>query len=39
MAEDLDFVPIPTNVVAAIQGVWSKEIKDAGGKPLFTASH
>jgi phosphate transport system substrate-binding protein len=38
MAEELDFVPMPANVVAAIQGVWSKEIKDAGGKPLFTAA-
>ena len=39
MAEDLDFVPMPANVVATIEGVWSKEIKDAGGKPLFAVSH
>jgi phosphate transport system substrate-binding protein len=39
MAEDLDFVPMPANVVGAIEGVWSKEIKDAGGKPLFAVSH
>jgi phosphate transport system substrate-binding protein len=39
MAEDLDFVPMPDNVVTAIQKVWSAEIKDASGKPLFTASH
>ena len=39
MAEDLDFVPMPANVVAAIEGVWSKDIKDAGGKPLFAVSH
>jgi len=39
MAEDLDFVPMPANVVAAIEGVWSKDIKDAGGKPLFMVSH
>jgi phosphate transport system substrate-binding protein len=37
MAEDLDFVPMPANVVAAIQGVWAKEIKDASGKPLFNS--
>ena len=39
MAEDLDYVPMPDNVVTAIQKVWAAEIKDAGGKPLFTASH
>jgi phosphate transport system substrate-binding protein len=38
MAEDLDFVPMPANVVAAIEGVWSKDIKDASGKPLYTVS-
>src|SRR6195256_2660277 len=39
MAEELDFVPMPDNVVSAIQKVWSAEIKDASGKPLFTAAH
>ena len=39
MADDLDFVPMPANVVTAIQKVWTAEIKDASGKPLFTASH
>ena len=39
MAEDLDFVPMPDNVVTAIQKVWAAQIKDASGKPLFTASH
>ena len=39
MAEDLDFVPMPDNVVTAIQKVWAAEIKDTSGKPLFTASH
>ena len=37
MAEDLDYVPMPDNVVAAIQKIWAAEIKDASGKPLFTA--
>ena len=32
-------VPMPDNVVNAIQKVWAAEIKDASGKPLFTASH
>jgi phosphate transport system substrate-binding protein len=38
MAEELDFVPMPASVVNAIEGVWTKEIKDASGKPLFTAA-
>ena len=39
MAEDLDYVPMPDSVVNAIQKVWTSEIKDASGKPIFTASH
>jgi phosphate transport system substrate-binding protein len=39
MAEDLDFVPMPTAVVGTIESTWAKDIKDAGGKPLFTVSH
>ena len=39
MAEDLDYVPMPANVVGAIEAVWAKDIKDAGGKPLFAVSH
>jgi phosphate transport system substrate-binding protein len=39
MAEELDFVPMPTNVVANVEDLWAKEIKDASGKPLFTVSH
>src|SRR6185369_955694 len=39
MAEDLDYVPMPAAVVTAIQKVWASDIKDASGKPLFTASH
>jgi phosphate transport system substrate-binding protein len=38
MAEELDFVPMPASVVNSIQGVWTKEIKDASGKPLFAAA-
>ena len=29
-----DFVPMPDNVVGAIQRLWAAEIRDAGGKPL-----
>jgi len=39
MAEELDFVPMPAKVVTAIQKVWSAEIKDASGKPVFAMSH
>jgi phosphate transport system substrate-binding protein len=38
-AEELDFVPMPASVVATVQGVWAKEIKDAGGKPIFVPAH
>jgi phosphate transport system substrate-binding protein len=39
MAEDLDYIPMPANVVKDIQATWANEIKDSSGKPLFTASH
>jgi phosphate transport system substrate-binding protein len=37
MAEELDYVPMPASVTASVQKVWSGEIKDAAGKPLFAA--
>jgi phosphate transport system substrate-binding protein len=39
MAEELDYVPMPDKVVAAIQKVWAAEIKDASGKPLAALSN
>jgi phosphate transport system substrate-binding protein len=39
MAEELDYVPMPTKVVSDIETVWTKDIKDASGKPLFAATH
>ena len=39
MAQDLDYVPMPDKVVAAIQKVWASEIKDASGKALFPVSN
>ena len=39
MAEDLDYVPMPDKVVTAVQKVWASDIKDAGGKAIFTAAH
>jgi phosphate transport system substrate-binding protein len=38
MAEELDYVPMPASVVAAIKKVWSTEIKDASGKPIYSGS-
>ncbi len=34
MAEELDYVPLPTNVVGLIKKTWAAEIKGADGKPL-----
>ena len=39
MAEDLDYVPMPDKVVGAIQKVWTQQIKDASGKPLYALSN
>jgi phosphate transport system substrate-binding protein len=38
-AEELDYVPMPANVVRDIQGTWATEIKDASGKPLYALSN
>jgi phosphate transport system substrate-binding protein len=35
-AEELDYVPMPTAVVADIQKMWATDIKDSSGKPLYT---
>ena len=39
MAQDLDYVPMPANVVSDIEKMWSTDIKDASGKPLYTLTH
>ena len=39
MAEELEYVPMPGNVVNAVQKVWVSEIKDASGKPIFALSN
>ncbi|MCX7361153.1 MAG: phosphate ABC transporter substrate-binding protein PstS [Alphaproteobacteria bacterium] len=39
MAQDLDYVPMPAAVVADIQKMWSSEVKDASGKPLYAVTH
>jgi phosphate transport system substrate-binding protein len=38
MAEELDYVPTPKNVVNEIKRVWASEIKDTSAKPLYVAS-
>jgi phosphate transport system substrate-binding protein len=35
MAESLDYVPMPENVVKDVEQYWKNEIKDASGKPVF----
>jgi phosphate transport system substrate-binding protein len=39
MAEELDYVAMPANVVKDIEKTWSSEIMDAGGKPLFAVTN
>ena len=39
MAEELDYVPMPANVVKDVEKTWSGEIKDASGKPLFAVTN
>jgi phosphate transport system substrate-binding protein len=38
MAEELHYVPMPANVVRDIENMWATEIKDANGKPIYTAT-
>src|SRR3954471_2818892 len=35
MAEDLDYIAMPTNIVKDIEQTWASEIKDGSGKPLY----
>jgi phosphate transport system substrate-binding protein len=37
MAQSLDYIPMPDNVVKLIKDEWTKNIKDAGGKALFAS--
>jgi phosphate transport system substrate-binding protein len=39
MAEELDYVPMPANVISAVEKVWGEQVKDANGKPVWTMSH
>ena len=35
MASELDYVPMPDNVVALIKAAWKQQIKDGAGKPVY----
>ena len=39
MAEELDYVPMPANVVKDVEKTWTNEIKDASGKPVFAMTN
>jgi phosphate transport system substrate-binding protein len=39
MAEELDYVPMPNNVVKDIEKTWTSDIKDTSGKPLFAVTN
>jgi len=34
MAQELDYIPMPDNVVSLIEKQW-KDVKDPAGKPIF----
>ena len=34
MAKELDYIPMPENVIKLIQAKWASDIKDNTGKPL-----
>jgi phosphate transport system substrate-binding protein len=36
-AEELDYVPMPSAVVAMVEGVWTKDVKTADGKAVWPA--
>jgi phosphate transport system substrate-binding protein len=38
MAESLDYVPMPEKVVHMVESTWSKDIKAADGKPVWSMS-
>jgi phosphate transport system substrate-binding protein len=35
LASDLDYVPLPDNVVEQIRATWSKDIKTSAGQPVY----
>ena len=39
MAEELDYVPMPAEVVKQIKEMWAKSITGSDGKPLFVTTN
>jgi phosphate transport system substrate-binding protein len=37
-AEELDYVPMPADVIAAVERLWAAQIKDATGRPIYTSA-
>jgi phosphate transport system substrate-binding protein len=37
-ADDLDYVPMPASVKAAVEKLWTLELKDASGKGIYAAA-
>jgi phosphate transport system substrate-binding protein len=35
MAEELDYVPLPQDVVKVIEDSWKAQVKDSAGKPVW----
>jgi len=35
MAEKLDYVPMPTNVINLVESTWQRNIKDSSGQPVW----
>jgi hypothetical protein len=35
MADELDYVSMPDAVVADVEKMWSADIKDSAGKPIY----
>jgi phosphate transport system substrate-binding protein len=38
MADALDYVPMPKNVIEQVEKLWAGEVKDSSGKPLYAAA-
>jgi len=38
MAQQLDYVPMPENVIKLVESTWSKDVKDSADHPVWTAA-
>ncbi len=38
MADELDYIAMPDNVVKSVEAMWAKDIKGADGKPIFASN-